>query len=73
VQAQPLPAAADGGAFTIRSTAPNAEEQYFETVPQGLNSADSAKGPRLGSLIEGPKGKQVQQVGGVCLKTLPSL
>ena len=59
-----LPAAADDGDFTLRSQPPAGQEQeddtYFETVPQGLNSADSSNGPRLGSLIEGPKGKQVR-------------
>lgn len=110
--AQALPAAANGGDFTIRSEPPagDTEEQYFETVPQvgwagtqfrlrppsppwlrgreepglllpplgaraldlppcgpsprllqGLASSDSSTAPRLGALIEGPKGKQVQQ------------
>jgi hypothetical protein len=57
----PLPSLADGGDFTIRSEPPagDVEEDYFETVPQGLDSADSSTAPRLGSLIEGPKGKKV--------------
>jgi hypothetical protein len=65
------PAAADGGDFTIRSeaAAEDAEDQYFETVPQGLNSADSSTAPRLGALIEGPKGKQVQQCVRKCVPT----
>lgn len=73
VQVLPLPAAADGGDFSLRSKAPAGEaaeeEQYFETVPQGLSSADSTTGPRLGSLIEGPKGKQVQQCARKCVPT----
>jgi len=61
----PLPAGADGGNYALRSQPdPQAieEEQYFETVPQGLDSADSSTAPRLGALLEGPKGKQIQQV-----------
>ncbi|EFN58627.1 hypothetical protein CHLNCDRAFT_140852 [Chlorella variabilis] len=59
----PLPAAADGGDFTLRSepAAGDVEDEYFETVPQGLNSADSSTAPRLGALLEGPKGKQITQ------------
>ena len=74
MQALPLPASADGGDFTLRSQAPAgseeaAEEQYFETVPQGLSSSDSSTAPRLGSLIEGPRGKAVQQCARKCVPT----
>lgn len=67
------PVYADGGDFRISSQAagPEAaeEEQYFETVPQGLSSADSSTAPRLGSLLEGPKGKQIQQCTRKCVPT----
>lgn len=70
--AVPLPAAADGSDFTLRSQAVGEgaeEDTYFETVPQGLASADSSTAPRLGALIEGPKGKQVQQCTRKCVPT----
>lgn len=38
-------------------------------VPQGLSSADSSTAPRLGSLLEGPKGKQIQQCTRKCVPT----
>ncbi|KAL4457482.1 hypothetical protein ABPG75_012347 [Micractinium tetrahymenae] len=67
------PALADGSDFRISSQAPGPEaaeeEQYFETVPQGLSSADSSTAPRLGSLLEGPKGKQIQQCTRKCVPT----
>lgn len=67
----PLPAAADGGDFTLRSepAAGDVEDEYFETVPQGLNSADSSTAPRLGALLEGPKGKQITQCVRKCVPT----
>ncbi|PRW56120.1 Mitochondrial import inner membrane translocase subunit tim-10 isoform 1 [Chlorella sorokiniana] len=64
---------AAGGEFSIRSEPPAGEaaeeDQYFETVPQGLDSKDSSTAPRLGALIEGPKGKQVQQCTKKCVPT----
>ena len=58
-----LPALAGTGDFTIEQRGATAqeelEEQYFQTVPQDLEAADTKTGPRLGALIEGPKGKQV--------------
>ncbi len=67
----PLPSAADGGDFTLRSqpSAEDANEDYFETVPQGLASADSSTAPRLGALLEGPKGKQITQCVRKCVPT----
>lgn len=62
------PALANDNDFRISSQAPGPEaaeeEQFFQTVPQGLAASDSNTAPRLGSLIEGPKGKQIQQVNG---------
>lgn len=72
LQALPLPAAADDGDFTLSSRGGSEEEfeeQYFETVPQGLSSEDSSTAPRLGSLIEGPRGKAVQQCARKCVPT----
>lgn len=40
------------------------EEQYFQTVPQGLDSSDDGEKknvPRLSSYLEGPRGKEIQQ------------
>ena len=47
------------------------EDRYFQTVPQGLSSSEDIKpkGPRLGSLLEGPKGKEVQQCARKCVPT----
>lgn len=72
MQALPLPAVADGGDFritTARGSEEMAEDEYFETVPQGLDSADSSQAPRLGALIAGPKGKQIQQCTRKCVPT----
>lgn len=58
--------------FTIdaRPSGNSEEDEYFQTVPQGLSSADDeAKAPRLGSLLEGPKGKDVQQCARKCVPT----
>lgn len=65
----PPPSLADGNDFTIRSAPPagDVEEDYFETVPQGLDSTDSSTAPRLGSLIEGPKGKKARRGLWSCL------
>lgn len=56
--------ASEGNANTI-------EEDYFQTVPQGLSSAeeDSAdkKRVKLSSYIEGPKGKEVQKCARRCV------
>lgn len=59
------PALADTSNFSITSPGGQQEEEemYFQTVPQDLDSGDTKQGPRLGALIEGPKGKQV---GGAC-------
>ncbi|GAB4820899.1 hypothetical protein N2152v2_007945 [Parachlorella kessleri] len=64
------PALANTSNFTVRPQE-SEEEQYFITVPQDLSSADGArdKAPRLGALIEGPKGKQVQQCTRTCVPT----
>lgn len=59
--------------FTIeaRPGTEEQEEQYFQTVPEGLSSTDNeaSKGPRLGSLLEGPRGNEVQQCARKCLPT----
>lgn len=68
----PLPASANTADFTldVRPSERDVQEEYFQTVPQGLSSADEApKGPRLGSLLEGPKGKEVQQCTRKCVPT----
>jgi hypothetical protein len=65
-------AGADTSNYSIQS-APDPQEQleeeYFQTVPQGLDSADEKKQPRLGSLIKGPNGKAVQQCVRKCVPT----
>ncbi|PSC68993.1 pyridoxal phosphate [Micractinium conductrix] len=65
------PAWADGGDFTLRSTPGTEalEDEYFETVPQGLAASDSSTAPRLGSLLEGPNGKKIQQCTRKCVPT----
>lgn len=67
-----LPALASTTDFTIetRDSERNGEEDYFQTVPQGLTSSDEEpKGPRLGSLLEGPRGREVQQCARKCVPT----
>ena len=38
-------------------------------VPQGLAASDSSTAPRLGSLLEGPNGKKIQQCTRKCVPT----
>ena len=45
------------------------EDQYFQTAPQSLDAADERKTPRLGALLAGPKGKQVQACARKCVPT----
>jgi hypothetical protein len=52
----------------------NASEQYFQTVPQGLDSDDDKDGKnsrpvKLSTLLEGPKGKEIQQCARRCTST----
>jgi hypothetical protein len=64
---------AENFTFEARPTGgEEAEDEYFETVPQGLSSSDDAnepRVPRLGSLLEGPKGKEIQQCTRKCVPT----
>lgn len=49
-----------------------AKEQYFQTVPQGLEASDDSskeKSPRLSSYLQGPKGKEIQQCTRRCTST----
>lgn len=49
-----------------------AKEQYFQTVPQGLEAAEDSskeKSPRLSSYLQGPKGKEIQQCTRRCTST----
>lgn len=61
----------DDGSFTLssRPAEGDVEDQYFQTVPQGLDAADGKKAPRLGALLAGPKGKQVQACARKCVPT----
>ena len=47
------------------------EDDYFETVPQGLTSDDDRdrKAPRLGSLMKGPHGSAIEQCTKKCVAT----
>lgn len=72
MQALPPASLASTADFTldVRPSDNDPEEQYFQTAPQSLSSEDSApKGPRLGSLLEGPRGKEVQQCARKCVPT----
>lgn len=68
----PLPALANTENYTIdvRPSEGNPEDEYFQTVPQGLSSEDQGpKGPKLSSYLEGPKGREVQQCTRKCVPT----
>lgn len=52
----------------------NASEQYFQTVPQGLDTEDaSGQGNKsqvkLSTYLEGPRGKEIQQCARRCTST----
>ena len=70
----PQSVAADTSTFTIDTRQASSEneegEDYFQTVPQGLSSAeDGPRGPKLSSLLEGPKGGEVQRCARKCVPT----
>lgn len=69
----PEPSAADTSNYTIdtrQASGSEEDEDYFQTVPQGLSSAeDGPKGPKLSSLLEGPKGGEVQRCARKCVPT----
>jgi hypothetical protein len=52
----------------------NASEQYFQTVPQGLNAGDdndrgAEKTPKLSTYLQGKNGKEIQQCTRRCTAT----
>ena len=68
----PPPAEGNTENYTIdvRPSENDPEDQYFQTVPQGLSSEDQGpKGPKLSSYLEGPKGREVQQCTRKCVPT----
>jgi hypothetical protein len=69
----PPPAFANTENYTIdvRPGEDEVEDQYFQTVPQGLSISAEDKAPRvaLGKMLEGKKGKEVQQCVRKCVPT----
>lgn len=67
----PLPVLANTENYTIDVRPGTDEEGYFQTVPQGLDISADDKAPRvaLGKMLEGKKGKEVQQCVRKCIPT----
>jgi hypothetical protein len=67
----PPPALANTDNYTIDVQPGTDEEEYFQTVPQGLDISADDKAPRvaLGKMLEGKKGKEVQQCVRKCIPT----
>jgi hypothetical protein len=67
------PALANTENYTIdvRPSENDVEEQYFQTVPSGLSISEDDKAPRkaLGPMLNGKKGKEVQNCVRKCVPT----
>jgi hypothetical protein len=64
-----LPASANTDNFTLSVKTVNPADEYFETVPQALDSGDSKdKTPRMGSLISGAGSEKNQRLVTNCTK-----
>ena len=58
---QPAMANTENYTITVRGDESQPEEQYFQTVPQGLSAQDQRpRGPKLSTLLDGKHGKEVQ-------------
>ena len=66
----PPPALANTENYTIDvHPTDDVENEYFQTVPQGLSAADEKPKVALSSMLEGKKGKEVQQCVRKCIPT----
>lgn len=67
----PPPVFANTQNYTIdvRPSEGDVDAEYFQTVPQGLSSRDEKPKVALSSMLEGKKGKEVQQCVRKCIPT----